>query len=97
MPTTTDLVTLFPEFTTVLGTHPAMVQGHLTAAAPDFDAAVWGDQYVLAVCLAAAHSLTMSPYGTHARIEPNSDETIYSVRIKQLRKRLGSTRFALTT
>lgn len=95
MPTGTDLVNLFPEFATVWANYPTMVTAHLTAVAPSFSASVWGDSYTMIVCLAAAHSLTLSPYGTNARIAPNSEDTIYSVRIKQMSKRLGL-RFMLT-
>jgi hypothetical protein len=96
VPTPTDLAALFPEFSGVVSTHLTMVQAHIDAVAPSFSETVWGATYPMAVCLGVAHSLTLSPYGTHARLDPSSEETVYSIKLKQLRKRLGTTRFLLT-
>jgi hypothetical protein len=94
MATLSDLVELLPEFTDAVNSRPAMVQGHLDAAAPEVSAEVWGASYTLAVCLKAAHSLALSPFGTQARLEGTVSETVYSARFENMRKRLP-TRFLL--
>jgi hypothetical protein len=88
MATLSGLVTLFPEFTGVASTHAAYVQGHLDQAALVCGATPWADLLDMATYYTAAHSLSMSPFGTQARLASPTAETIYSARLGELRATL---------
>jgi len=65
----------YPEF---VPTPDAVVEAKLAAAANGCDERVFGARYDEAVGLLAAHKLSLSPFGSQARLEKDSTKTTYS-------------------
>lgn len=71
----------FPEFKNAAD---SLVQTKLDEAHRHFEREVFGGRYLDAVGYLTAHKLALSPLGTNARLNKTSDETTYSVQLRDI-------------
>lgn len=78
---TSGFLARFPEFEEA---NPVLIDAKLTEAAHYFDEDLYGDLYPEAVGYLAAHLLSLSPFGTNARLDKTSDMTSYRANLDRL-------------
>jgi hypothetical protein len=88
--TRADLTGFFPEFEEDDATLQAVQTKHINEAEEKVDQAVMGNSFTYTVCLLAAQSLALTPYGQEMRLSTKEGKTVYDDRLENILELKGS-------
>lgn len=81
-----EFLARYPEFTKAQTIAPGLIDACLTEAATLTDATVWGDKQSIGIMLRAADMLARSPFARDMKLVSKDDETVYSIRLRDLKR-----------
>jgi len=85
--TVAEFKTQYPEF---IEAGDVLIQAKLDDATAQVDADIWGAKSEIGIGLTTAHLLSLSPYGSNARLEKEPFRTIYGERLRNMQSDVAS-------
>jgi hypothetical protein len=89
VPTTVDFRLRFQGYQEFQSLPPAVIQAGITAAAAQFNAAVWGEQHTEGVCQLAAHLIVLDNRAHCCKLIKDTD-TVFLANYERMAERLVS-------